>query len=138
MKESLERIRSYIADVQKIDGPELQKLLSDFLKNYVKGLHVENYIGDYPTFMEPIHLGNKVKIGDDVLIGPNVFIGDNSEIGDYGELSNTIIFENVKLGSNVKLENCIVVKDGLITDNLNEKNCILLGPTNSNIDKIPF
>jgi len=138
MKEALSEIRNYLAEKEKIKGLELKVLLSNFLNIHLKGLHIENYIGDYPTFMEPVYLGDNVKIGDDVLIGPNVFIGENSKIGDYVEISNTIVFENVKLGSNVKLENVIIDQGSLVSDNLKEKNCVLFGLVDSKLDKITF
>ena len=82
--------------------------------------------------MEPVVLGDRVKIGDDVLIGPNVYIGGNSEIEDYAEISNSIIFDNVKIGSNFKLDHCIIVKDSNLNfDNYNSKNCILKGNVES-------
>ena len=137
MEEVLNRIKILIQK-EGFNASELKTLLTDFLKNHLKGMHIDNYIGDYPTFMEPVYLGNGVKIGDDVLIGPNVYIGGKSEISNYVELSNAIIFENVKLGNNVKLENCIVAKDSLIADNVHEKNCILFGITDSKSDKISF
>ncbi|MFW9874265.1 MAG: hypothetical protein ACFFG0_14260, partial [Candidatus Thorarchaeota archaeon] len=100
--------------------------------NHIKGLKIENYIGDYPTFMEPVILGNKVKIGDDVLIGPRVYIGSNSEIDDYVEISNSIIFDEVKIGNNFKLDNCIIVKDSKLNfNNYSNKNCVLKGNANS-------
>ncbi len=137
MKEALERIKQSLQS-EEINAPEVKEMLTNFFKNHLKGMHIKNYIGDYPTFMEPIYLGNKVKIGDDVLIGPNVYIGDNSEISDYVELSNTIIFEDVKIGNNVKLDNCIIIRDSLIADKTYEKNCILFGITDSKKDKISF
>lgn len=115
-----------------LDLSKIQELKTEILKNHVKGLKIENYIGDYPTFMEPVILGDKVKIGDDVLIGPRVFIGSNSEINDYAEISNTIIFDKVKIGNNFKLDNCIVVKDSILKfDNYSNKNSILKGKANS-------
>ena len=137
MEEVLNKIRNATQE-QEINISEVKTLLTDFIRNYLKGLHIDNYIGDYPTFMEPVYLGDAVKIGDDVLIGPNVYVGEKSEISDYVELSNTIIFKNVKLGNNVKLENCIVVKDSLIADNTHERNCVLFGLTDSKSDKISF
>jgi len=116
MKEVLKKIEKAIADEESIDISEVQGLLLNFLKE-IHGLHIKDYIGDYPTFIEPIYLGNKVKIGDDVLLGPNVYIGNNSEIGDNCELLNSIVFENVKIGKNFKLENCIIVRN--IYDALN-------------------
>jgi NDP-sugar pyrophosphorylase family protein len=96
------------------------------------GNRLEKFVGDYPTFIEPVYLEDNVKIGDDVLLGPNVYIGANSEIQDYVEMSNTIIFENVIIGENFKLENCVVAKDSSFKfKNLNLKNSVLIGETNS-------
>jgi NDP-sugar pyrophosphorylase family protein len=131
MKNQLELIKELVKETE-VDVIEVKKFFNLFLNQYLKGLKVENYIGEYPTFMEPVILEDYVKIGDDVLIGPNVFIGQSSEIGDYGELSNTIVFENVKLGNNFKLNNCIVAGDCKFNfNNLNIKNCILKGTANS-------
>ena len=134
MKNQLELIKKLVKETE-VDVIKVKKYFIGFLNQYLKGLKVENYIGEYPTFMEPVILDDYVKIGDDVLIGPHVFIGQNSEIGDYGELSNTIIFENVKLGNNFKLDNCIVARDCKLNfNNLNIKNCILKGSANSEME----
>lgn len=131
MKEKLEEIEELVNEIE-VDILKLQNLFSNFLKQHLKGLIIENYIGEYPTFMEPVILGEKVKIGDDVLIGPYVYIGENSEIGNYAELSNTIIFDNVRVGDNIKLDNCIVTKNCKLNFyNSYIKNCILKGIANS-------
>ena len=131
MKEKLEEIEELVNEIE-VDIIKLQNLFSNFLKQHLKGLIIENYIGEYPTFMEPVILGERVKIGDDVLIGPYVYIGKNSEIGNYAELSNTIIFDNVRVGDNIKLDNCIVTKNCKLNfNNSNIKNCILKGIANS-------
>ncbi|MBY9008206.1 MAG: hypothetical protein KGD63_15810 [Candidatus Lokiarchaeota archaeon] len=112
---------------------EFHSYLEGFLGKFVKQNHyIDNYIGDYPSFIEPVFLGNNVEIGDDVLLGPNVFIGDNCKIGDFNELSNSIILDNVVLGSLFKLKNCIVVSNTLLNiENLSIENCILSGVANS-------
>jgi NDP-sugar pyrophosphorylase family protein len=131
MKTQLEEINKLVKETE-VDVIKVKKVFTIFLNEYLKGLKVENYIGEYPTFMEPVILGENVKIGDDVLIGPYVYIGNNSEIGNYVELSNTIVFENVKIGDNFKLNNCVVVKDCKLNfHSLNIKNCILKGIANS-------
>lgn len=131
MKEVLKEIDKLVNEIE-VDIIKLQNLFSNFLKQHLKGLIIENYIGEYPTFMEPVILGEKIKIGDDVLIGPYVYIGENSEIGNYVELSNTIIFDNAKVGENIKLDNCIVAKNCQLNfNNSNIKNCILKGSANS-------
>jgi NDP-sugar pyrophosphorylase family protein len=141
MKEIIGKIEKIIEENHTTDVSKIQDLMSILLKTHLKGLHVENYIGDYPTFIEPVYLGNKVRLGNDVLLGPNVYIGDNAEIGDYVQLTNTIVLDNVKLGNNINLKNCIVVKGSFLNfTNLNIKNCILMGRANSleNLKKIYF
>lgn len=127
MKELLKQLEQLLNE-KDFDLLKIQELKTEILKNHVKGLKIENYIGDYPTFMEPVILGDNVKIGDDVLIGPKVYIGNDSEIEDYAEISNSIIFDNVKIGKNFKLDNCIVIKYSKLNfDNFSNKNCILKG-----------
>ncbi|MHA1661496.1 MAG: hypothetical protein ACTSUT_20555 [Promethearchaeota archaeon] len=141
MREDLKNIEEIINNLKGNDASKLKDLLKSFLKKHVKRNHVEKYMGDFPTFIEPVYLGNDVKIGDDVLLGPNVYIGNNAEIGNYVELSNTIVFDNAKIGENFKLENCIVAKNSaLLFSNLREKNCILMGQIDlkENLKKISF
>ena len=127
MKEILKQLEQLLNE-KDFDLLKIQELKTEILKNHVKGLKIENYIGDYPTFMEPVILGDNVKIGDDVLIGPKVYIGNDSEIEDYAEISNSIIFDNVKIGKNFKLDNCIIIKNSKLNfDNFSNKNCILKG-----------
>ena len=77
LKEILEKIENLIAE-KDIDMSKIKDLQIDFIKNKLKNQHcINNYIGDFPTFIEPVHLKSNVKIGDDVLIGPNVYVGDN-------------------------------------------------------------
>ena len=131
MKELLKQLEQLLNE-KDLDLLKIQELKTEILKNHVKGLKIENYIGDYPTFMEPVILGDKVKIGDDVLIGPKVYIGNDSVIEDYAEISNSIIFDNVKIGKNFKLDNCIIINDSKLNfDNFSSKNCILKGITES-------
>ena len=141
MKESLKLIEQSIAE-NNIKTTKVKELHMNFIKNELKALHcIDSYIGDYPTFIEPVHLGKNVKIGDDVLIGPNVYIGDNCEIEDNSELMNTIIFDNVIIGENFKLENCIIQKESKLTfKNFKAFNSILKGTATSEKDltKITF
>ncbi|MFX1572292.1 MAG: hypothetical protein ACFFB0_06050 [Promethearchaeota archaeon] len=131
MKELLTQLEQLLSR-QEIEPEKIQALMIEFLKIHVKGLKIDNYIGDYPTFMEPVVLGDRVKIGDDVLIGPNIYIGNNSEIGDYVEISNSIILDDVKIGNNFKLDNCIILKGCKLNfNNYRNKNCILRGIANS-------
>ena len=131
MKELLQQLENLLIE-KEMDLVKIKEVKSQLLKEHIKGLKIENYIGDYPTFMEPVILGDSVKIGDDVLIGPKVYIGNNSEIEDYAEISNCIIFDNVKIGKNFKLDNCIIVKNTELNfDNFSNENCILKGISES-------
>ena len=111
----IEKLNELEKNLSNLDEPSLKKV-PKLLKSLFKDLthEVENYIGDFPTFIEPVHLEGPVKIGDDVLLGPNVYIGKNVEIGDYNEISNSVIFDNVRLGENMKIEDCIILKDSVI------------------------
>jgi len=139
MKKKIMEIEEIISNPETIKTVDLKTSFNSFLSE-IKN-RVESYIGDYPTFIEPVFLEDNVKIGDDVLLGPNVFIGINSEIGNYVEISNSIVFENVKIGENFKIENCIISKNTVFNfSNLTLKNCILKGISDSenDIKKIEF
>jgi len=134
MKEELIKIEELIGNFDDIEKSDIKDLMQRLFSKL--GNRLENYVGDYPTFIEPVYLEDNVKIGDDVLIGPNVYIGANSEIQDYVEMSNTIIFENVIIGENFKLENCVVAKNSFLKfKNLDVKNSVLIGEANS-IDEL--
>ncbi|MFW9946113.1 MAG: hypothetical protein ACFFDX_04710 [Candidatus Odinarchaeota archaeon] len=139
MDEKLKEIELIISNSKKVKINELKTALDSFFLS----IHnkIDDYVGDYPTFIEPVHLGNNVKIGDDVLLGPNVYIGKDSEIGNYTEISNSIIFEKVKIGENLKLENCLIIKNSILNfSNSKLSNCILMGSSDSEqkIKKIKF
>ena len=130
MKEELSKIEELIGNFENIEKSDIKEIMQRLFSKLNNRL--ENYVGDYPTFIEPVYLEDNVKIGDDVLIGPNVYIGANSEIQDYVEISNTIIFENAIIGENFKLENCIVAKSSSLNfKNLNMKNSVLIGEASS-------
>ncbi len=130
MKEELIKIEKLIGNFDTIEKSDVKELMQKFFSKL--GNRLENYVGDYPTFIEPVYLGDNVKIGDDVLLGPNVYIGANSEIQNYVEMSNTIIFENVTIGENFKLENCVIGKDSSLNfKNLDMKNSVLIGEAKS-------
>lgn len=132
MKKDLKEIESIIGDLELNSQSQIKELLKRFLSTHLKRNRVDNFIGDYPTFIEPVYLEDAVKIGDDVLLGPNVYIGKNSEILDYVEISNSIIFDNVKVGENNKLDNCIVGKNtSLNCKNINIDNCVIIGDVNT-------
>jgi len=134
MKEELERLEN-LAKKDDIKDIDMKNILITFLKTHVKANKIENYIGDFPTFIEPVYLGENVEIGDDVLLGPNIYVGNNCKIGDYAEISNSVILDNVKLGSNFILENCIIAKNSKFNfNNLNVKNYVLRGIADSKED----
>lgn len=133
MKEQLENIQKILEDPNKISKNELKNMLRSFFSKISN--HINTYIGDFPTFIEPVYLERNVEIGDDVLLGPNVYIGSNVKIGDYVELSNTIIFDNVTLGNNLKLENCIIAPESNLNfENFKCKSSILSGKADSEKD----
>ena len=128
MEEELIKIEEIIGNFDSIEKSDIKELMQKLFSKL--GNRLEKFVGDYPTFIEPVYLEDNVKIGDDVLLGPNVYIGANSEIQDYVEMSNTIIFENVIIGENFKLENCVVAKHSSFKfKNLNLKNSVLIGET---------
>ncbi len=133
MKEELKTIEKFLEDPNIISKNELKSILRSFFSKISN--HINNYIGDFPTFIEPVYLEPNVEIGDDVLLGPNVYIGSSVKIGDYVELSNTIIFDNVTLGNNLKLENCIIAPDSKLNfENYRCKSSILSGEADSEKD----
>jgi len=137
MEKDLEEIKKKIDNEGNLSSEEL----TNFLSKNILSNRIEEYIGDYPTFIEPVVLGKNVIIGDDVLLGPNVYIGDNCEIGDYDEISNSIIFNNVKLGEIFKLDHCVVVENSKLTfKGLDLTHCLLNGEaeTKNNLDKRKF
>ena len=129
-RDILKEIKSMISDFNDIN---LQNVKSSFL-SLLKSLtnQIEQYIGDYPTFIEPVYLEENVRIGDDVLLGPNVYVGRNCEIGDYVEISNSILFNNVKVSENIKLENCIIAADCIMNfTNASFNHLLIKGKSNS-------
>jgi NDP-sugar pyrophosphorylase family protein len=108
-KDQLNELKTSLSDFNDIDLKNVKESFLSVLKSLSN--QIEQYIGDYPTFIEPVYLGENVRIGDDVLLGPNVYVGRNCEIGDYVEISNSILFDNVKISENIKLENCIIAAD---------------------------
>jgi len=141
MDENLKKISELIKKKDKINKKEFENTLTNFLHNHVKKNHIDEYIGGFPSIIEPVVFGKNVTLGDDVLLGPNVYIGDNSEIGDYNEISNAIILDSVKLGEIFKLDKCIIASDSKLNfTSLNINNCIIEGKTSSkeNLDKKSF
>ncbi|MEJ2296051.1 MAG: hypothetical protein P8Y23_14945 [Candidatus Lokiarchaeota archaeon] len=130
MKEELKAIEGLLEDLNKISKDELKRALKSFFNKISN--HIDVYVGDFPTFIEPVYLEHNVTIGDDVLLGPNVYIGANVTIGDYVELSNSVIFDDVNLGNNLKLEDCIITpKSSLNFENFKFTSTILSGKADS-------
>ena len=128
MKNNLREIEKIISNIELNSQEQIRELLINFLRTHIKRSKTDNYIGDYPTFIEPVYLEDNVKIGDDVLLGPNVYIGKNVEINNYVEISNSIIFDNTKVGENIKMDNCIIGNNTLIDiKNVNLDHCVLIG-----------
>ncbi|MFX1371848.1 MAG: hypothetical protein ACFFCE_08300 [Promethearchaeota archaeon] len=128
MKKDLKEIEIIVGDLELNSQTQIKDLLSNFLQTHLNRNKIDNFIGDYPTFIEPVHLEENIRIGDDVLLGPNVYIGKDSEIKDYVEISNSIIFDNVIIGENNKLDNCIIGKNtSLVCENINVNNCVIVG-----------
>lgn len=103
-------------------------LLRDLIKKnaqFLTGLKIDNYLGDFPTFIEPVMLTPGVKIGDTVLLGPNVLIGKDCQLGAFCELTNTILLNNVKLGKLCKLKWCIIDENVVLPEKFSAKECFI-------------
>ncbi|MHA1149867.1 MAG: sugar phosphate nucleotidyltransferase [Promethearchaeota archaeon] len=116
--------------------------LKDIIKmnaRFITGLTINGYKGDYPTFIEPVHLQPGVEIGDTVLLGPNVIIKEGCKLGTFCELTNTILYKNVELGKLAKLNWCIVDENVLLPNEFTAENCfITLNKKKGSIHKIEF
>jgi len=102
--------------------------LKSFIKKNsttLKGLVIDGYIGDYPTFIEPVYLKPGVKIGDTVLLGPNVIIDEGCDLGAWTELGNVILSKNVVTGKLTKLKWCVVDSDITLPENFNADNSFI-------------
>ncbi|MFX0005087.1 MAG: hypothetical protein ACFFAV_00005, partial [Candidatus Hermodarchaeota archaeon] len=71
MKKELKEIEKIVDNLELNSKIRLQDLLNNFIKTQLTHSKIDTYIGDYPTFIEPVYLEDNVKIGDDVLLGPN-------------------------------------------------------------------
>ncbi len=128
MKKELKEIDKIISSLELNSQSQLQDLLNNFIKTQLTQSKIDHYIGDYPTFIEPVYLEDNVKIGDDVLLGPNVYVGKNFEIKDYVEISNSIIFDNSIISENIKMDNCIIGKNSSLNcKNIPIDNCVVVG-----------
>ena len=139
INDKLKEIETLISNFERIDTKKLNELFLTVFKSLTS--RIDNYIGDYPTFIEPVFLEENVKIGDDVLIGPNVYIGKNCDIGNYVEISNSILFDNVKISENITLENCILANGCILNfTNVSFKKFLLKGVSESEneLEKLAF
>jgi NDP-sugar pyrophosphorylase family protein len=128
VKQQLKEIEKIISSLELNSQSQIKTMLDNFLRNHLNQSKIDSYIGDYPTFIEPVYLEENVSIGDDVLLGPNVYIAKNVEIKNYVEISNSIIFENAVIGENIKLDNCIVGKNSILScKNIPINNCVVVG-----------
>ncbi|KKN02682.1 hypothetical protein LCGC14_1115200, partial [marine sediment metagenome] len=73
MEKDLKEIENLIERPENSDLNKIPDLIRSFFKNNITHSKIDNFIGDYPTFIEPVYLERNVKIGDDVLLGPNVY-----------------------------------------------------------------
>lgn len=113
--------------------------LKDILKmnaRFLSGLKVDGYIGDYPTFLEPVFLKPGVEIGDTVLIGPNVVIDKGCKIGNFAEISNAVLYQNCVIGKKVKLTRCIVDENINLPENFQANECFITKNEKNNLDLI--
>ena len=55
MKELLQQLEILLNE-KEIDKVKIKELKSKLLKEHIKGLKIDNYIGDYPTFMDLLFL----------------------------------------------------------------------------------
>ena len=124
------------------DGEKLNLSLIEETIEYVgknlRGLIIEGYQGDFPTFIEPISLTSGVEIGDTVLLGPNVLIDKECVLGDYCELSNTILFNGVTLGKYCKLNWCIVDENLILPQNFEAKRAYISKNDKGEIESLNF
>lgn len=128
--DKLNEIKTNISDFNQINLKNVKESFLSLIKSLSN--QIENYVGDYPTFIEPVYLEENVKLGDDVLLGPNVYVGKNCEIGNYVEVSNSILLDNVKVNENIKLENCIIAADCVMNfTNVSFNNLLIKGVSDS-------
>jgi NDP-sugar pyrophosphorylase family protein len=116
---------------------ELKEILNEMKKN-LTGLTINDYKGDYPTFIEPVYLYPDIKIGDTVLIGPKVFIDEGCKLGNFTEISNVILCKNVVTEKLVKLNHCIVDKDVLLPKEYNANNAFITKNEAGELKKYKF
>ena len=138
MSQQDEQINSIISKA-KSDGNTTP--LRDLLKennNKLKGLVIDGYIGDFPTFIEPVYLKPGIKIGDTVLLGPNAYINEGCDLGTFSELANVILSKNVKTGKLTKLSWCVVESDIILPEKFEADNCFIIKDETGKIKTISF
>lgn len=116
----------------------LMKETLQYLGSNLKGLTIEGYQGDFPTFIEPVCLTSGVEIGDTVLLGPNVIIDKKCQLGDFCELSYTILFKGVNLGKYCKLNWCIVDDNTNLPQNFEAKDAYISKNDKGEIEILNF
>ncbi|MEJ2252485.1 MAG: hypothetical protein P8Y70_21075 [Candidatus Lokiarchaeota archaeon] len=135
MKDKIQQIKDLIQKKGDLNKNLIQSLFRVCLKELTRN-KIDKFIGDFPSFLEPVHLEDNVKIEDDVLLGPKVFIGSNTSIGEFSELSNCIVLNDVSLGKAFKLENCIIAEGSQLNfEGQKLENCIIRGSGKS-LDEI--
>jgi NDP-sugar pyrophosphorylase family protein len=117
--------------------PELKHILIK-MKEDLTGLTINDYKGDYPTFIEPVYLYPNIIIGDTVLIGPNVFIDEGCNLGAFTEISNVILCKNVVTEKLVKLSHCIVDEDIVLPRKYNANNVFITKSEDGELKEIQF
>jgi NDP-sugar pyrophosphorylase family protein len=128
--DKLNEIKISISNFNQINLKNVKESFLSLIKSLTN--QIENYVGDYPTFIEPVYLEENVKLGDDVLLGPNVYVGKNCEIGNYVEISNSILLDNVTINENIKLENCIIAAECVMNfTNVSFNNLLIKGVSDS-------
>ena len=131
-------INSLILKV-KSDGNigELKNLLKS-ISSKLRGLTIEGYIGDYPTFIEPVFLKPGIKIGDTVLLGPNAYLDEGCDLGTFTELANVILSKNGKAGKLTKLVWCVVDANVTLPENFEANNCFITKDETGKLEIKPF
>lgn len=137
ISEALEKFNFVLSQVNS--GDISRDILKEIIKNnneILRGLQIEGYIGDFPTFIEPVMLTPGIKIGDTALLGPNVVIGSMSELGAFCELSNTILLDNVILGKQCKLSYCVIDSKVTLPDGYQAKNAYIKLNENGKVETL--
>ena len=62
MKSSLKEIEKVIDNLDLKSQSQIKDLLINFLKNHLNQSKIDKFIGDYPTFIEPVYLEENVRM----------------------------------------------------------------------------